>query len=55
MSIEQALIVEVRWLCHSCGVSLTPQQQKEVLTFAAFLRQRSPQVAEGPTDKALVR
>ena len=44
MSIEQALIAEVR--------SLTPQQQQEVLNFAAFLRQRSPQVAKGPTDEA---
>ncbi|MGB3294164.1 MAG: hypothetical protein WBB01_14345 [Phormidesmis sp.] len=33
MSIEQALIAEVR--------SLTPEQQQEVLNFAAFIRQRS--------------
>ena len=43
MSIEQALIAEVR--------SLTPQQQQEVLNFAAFLRQRSI-VAEASTAKA---
>ena len=46
MSIEQALIAEVR--------SLTPQQQQEVLNFAAFLRQRSPIVAEASTAKAPV-
>ena len=34
MSIEQSLIAEVR--------SLTPEQQQEVLNFAAFLRQRNP-------------
>lgn len=42
MSIEQALIAEVR--------SLTPQQQQEVLNFAAFLRQRSSLITEAPTD-----
>ncbi len=40
MSIEQALIAEVR--------ALTPQQQQEVLNFAAFLRQRSPVAANPP-------
>lgn len=44
MSIEQALIAEVR--------SLTPQQQQEVLNFAAFLRQRSPWTAQSSVDKA---
>lgn len=41
MSIEQALIEEVR--------SLTPEQQQEVLNFAAFLRQREPVVPNSPT------
>lgn len=40
MSIEQALIAEVQ--------ALTPQQQQEVLNFAAFLRQRSPVAANPP-------
>jgi len=34
MDIEQALLEQVR--------SLTPEQQQEVLDFAAFLRQRAP-------------
>lgn len=34
MNIEQALLEQVR--------SLTPEQQQEVLDFAAFLRQRAP-------------
>ncbi len=41
MSIEQALIAEVR--------SLTPEQQQEVLNFAAFLRQRNPITPTSPT------
>ena len=40
MSIEQALIAEVR--------ALTPQQQQEVLNFAALLRQRSPVATKSP-------
>lgn len=44
MSIEQALIAEVR--------SLTPQQQQEVLNFAAFLRQRSPRTAQAAIEEA---
>jgi hypothetical protein len=34
VDIEQALLEQVR--------SLTPEQQQEVLDFAAFLRQRTP-------------
>lgn len=34
MDIEQALLEQVR--------SLTPEQQQEVLDFAAFLRQKAP-------------
>ena len=34
MDIEQAMLEQVR--------SLTPEQQQEVLDFAAFLRQRTP-------------
>lgn len=41
MSVEQALIAEVR--------SLTPEQQQEVLHFAAFVRQRSA------TDSTLLK
>ncbi|PZO09334.1 MAG: hypothetical protein DCF25_21800 [Leptolyngbya foveolarum] len=40
MSIEQALIAEVR--------SLTPQQQQEVLNFAAFLRSQHSPIATHP-------
>ena len=43
MSIEQALIAEVR--------SLTPQQQQEVLNFAAFLRQRGSKTVEAPISQ----
>lgn len=41
MSIEQALIAAVR--------ALTPEQQQEVLNFAAFLRQRNPIATTSPT------
>ncbi|MEL7355819.1 MAG: DUF2281 domain-containing protein [Cyanobacteria bacterium J06560_6] len=44
MSLEQSLIAEVR--------SLTPQQQQEVLNFAAFLRQRNP-IATNPPKPGL--
>ena len=49
MSIEQALIAEVRWRSLSEGDSLTPEQQQEVLNFAAFLRQRSSVTTNSPT------
>ncbi len=44
-TIEQALLEQVR--------ALTPAQQQEVLDFAAFLRQKTPQTVPKPRTPGL--